>query len=295
MSQALEKLQPEAAEPVFENIRVERTDRALGAEILGVDLTKPIDNRTFAEMHAAWLRYGVVFFREQDLTPQQYIDFASRWGEIHLHPFMRGLDDHPEIFEIIKTEADTRNFGNRWHTDQMFCAEPAKATMLFACEVPALGGDTVFTNLYAAYETLSDGMKAMLSGVRTRSNGNKSQGGKLRTERYAGPMAAKVAPPNEPIISEHPLIRTHPETGRKALYIGSHAERFADMTDEESAPLMNYLMQHARRPEFTCRFKWRQGSIALWDNRCCQHFAVNDYPGERRRMHRITLKGDRPF
>ena len=285
------------AEAPYETIAVSRIAGALGAEISGVDLSQPLDDRTFAEIHRAWLEHQVIFFRDQTLSPAQYLAFAKRWGDIHLHPYMRGLDDHPEIFEIIKKEGDTTNFGGRWHSDQMFCPEPAKATMLYAHEVPTAGGDTLYANLYLAYETLSEGMKRMLAGLKTYNMGDRKYGGKSRAERYVGQgdMAPKVQAPNRDINSEHPLIRTHPETGRKALYIGTHSARFADMTEAESAPLIAYLMEHSHRPEFTCRFRWRPGSLALWDNRCCQHHAVNDYHGQRRRMHRITIKGDRPF
>ena len=294
MSQALHS--DTDAQP-FETITVTPIAGALGAEIGGVDLSQPLDDRVFGEIQRAWLENNVVFFRDQDMTPQQYLAFAKRWGDIHLHPYMKGLDDMPEIFEIIKKEGDTLNFGNRWHSDQMFCPEPAKATMLYAKETPDYGGDTMFSNLYLAYENLSDGMKAMLAKLKTFNSGDAKYGGKSRAERYAqgGSMADKVRPPNEDIDSEHPLIRTHPETGRKALYIGSHTRRFADMTEEESEPLRKFLMAQARRPEFTCRFDWKPGSLAIWDNRCCQHYAVNDYHGQRRRMHRITIKGDTPF
>ena len=281
----------------FETIEVRPIAGALGAEIHGVDLSEPLGNQTWDEIHRAWLQNNVIFFRDQKLTPQQYLSFAKRWGGIHLHPYMKGLDDIPEIFEIIKKEDDTQNFGGRWHTDQMFCPDPAKATMLYALEVPAAGGDTMFSNLYRAYDSLSDGMKAMLADMKTFNVGDRKYGGLSRAERYAkgGSMAGKVAPPKEDINSEHPLIRTHPETGRKALYIGSHTERFTGMTKEESQPLMDYLMEQAHRPEVTCRFRWEVGSLAIWDNRCSQHNAVNDYHGQRRRMHRITIKGDRPF
>ena len=281
----------------FETIEVRPVAGALGAEIHGVDLSETLGNQTWDEIHRAWLQHNVVFFRDQKLTPQQYLAFAKRWGGIHLHPYMKGLDDIPEIFEIIKKEDDTQNFGGRWHTDQMFCPEPAKATMLYALEVPTAGGDTMFSNLYRAYDSLSDGMKTMLADMQTFNVGDRKYGGLSRAERYAkgGSMAGKVAPPKEDINSEHPLIRTHPETGRKALYIGSHTERFAGMTKAESQPLMDYLMEQAHRPEVTCRFRWEVGSLAIWDNRCCQHNAVNDYHGQRRRMHRITIKGDRPF
>ena len=281
----------------YRAIEVSPVAGAMGVEISGVNLAGPLDDEVFRDIYQALLDYQVVFFRDQTLTPEQYLAFAMRWGGIHLHPYMKGMPDQPEIFEIIKNETDTQNFGGRWHSDQMFCPEPAKATMLYAREVPEAGGDTLYSNLYLAYETLSDGMKRMLADVKTVNLGDRKYGGRSRAERYlqGGSMAGKVQPLNQDINSEHPLIRTHPETGRKALYIGSHSARLAGMTDEESAPLIAYLMGQASKPEFTCRFRWRVGSLALWDNRCCQHHAVNDYHGRKRRMHRITIKGDKPF
>ena len=251
--------------------------------------------------HQAFLDHQAIFFHDQDLTPEQFLAFGKRWGGIHFYPYMKGLDGHPEIFELVKKEDDTRVFGNRWHSDQMYTPIPAKATILYAKQLPPVGGDTIFADLYAAYDALSDGMKAMLSGVRTFNNGeNKARyGGLSRAEWYSssekGGMGGKLHDSGEPdaeVIAEHPLIRTHPETGRKALYLGDQTERFVGMTTEESKPLLDYLMAHAHRPEFTCRFRWRVGSLALWDNRCTMHYAVADYPGQRRVMHRLTIKGD---
>jgi alpha-ketoglutarate-dependent taurine dioxygenase len=287
-------LEPES----YKTIEVERIAGALGAEVSGVDLSKPLDDVVFDEIHRAWLENQVLFFRDQEMTSQQYLAFAKRWGGIHLHPYMTGLNDHPEIFEIIKKEEDTQNFGGRWHVDQMFCPEPAKATMLYGRQVPDYGGDTLFANLYLAYDALSQGMKAMIAKLKTVNNGDRRYGGKSRAERYAhgGSMAPKVVrEAGNDIVSEHPLVRTHPETGRRLLFIGSHSERFAGMTQEESAPLLEQLMAHSHQPELTCRFRWQAGSLAIWDNRCCQHNAVNDYNGKRRVMHRITIKGDTPF
>jgi len=282
-------------------IEVSPVAGAMGAEIGGVDLADSPDDEVFREIYQALLEYQAIFFREQELTPEQYLAFAKRWGGIHLHPFMKGMDDHPEILELIKTEKDTRAFGNAWHSDQMFSPIPAKATMLYAHETPDAGGDTLYASLYSAYDALSDGMKAMLGNLRAFNAGDKMKvnGGQSRRERYAGVLneTMKVVDPVDvQTESLHPVIRTHPETGRKALYIGAHTQHLADMTDEESAPLMDMLMRHIRKPEFTCRFRWRPGSLAIWDNRCCQHYAINDYAGKRRRMHRITIAGEEaPF
>jgi len=283
----------------FRRIALEPVSGNLGAIIKGVDLAT-LNDETFAEIHQAWLDYSVIFFREQKLSPLQQIDFAKRFGEIHFHPYMRGLDDHPEILEIIKEPGDDYTFGAVWHTDQMFNPEPAKATMLYAHEVPKSGGDTQFSNQYLAYETLSDPMKAVLENLKTFNVGDgfrRGVGKVNRKDRYASnpTMQAKIREPgNLPTESVHPLVRTHPETGRKSIYIGSHTQNLYGFNESEADTLIDFLRDHSTRPEFTCRFRWEVGSLALWDNRCVQHQALADY-NERRRMHRITIAGDTPF
>lgn len=283
----------------YRHIQVEAVSGALGAEIKGADLGS-LDDDTFAEIHDAWLTHQVVFFRDQKITPEQQIAFARRFGEIHHHPFMKGMDAFPDILEIIKDEGDTHTFGSVWHTDQMFNPQPAKATMLYAKEAPLAGGDTLFANMYLSYDALSEGMKAMLSGVQTWSVGDKfkQSGGRNRREDYSGnsQMAGMVKDPgNVPTEAAHPLFRTHPETGRQGLYIGSHTQSLEGFNDEEAEPILEFLRTHAVRPEFTCRFRWQPGSLALWDNRCVQHYAIPDYDGQRRHMHRITIAGDTPY
>ena len=259
---------------------------AMGAEISGVDL-REVDDQTFAAIHQALLDYGAIFFRDLDITPAQQMAFAQRWGEVHLHPHMPCLPDHPGVIEVLKKETDTSVFGENWHTDQMFTPTPARVTLLYAKEVPPFGGDTMFANLYLAYDTLSDGMKDVIGRLKTVNQYNKQ---KKRPAAMA-PTAPEV--PAEP--AEHPLVRSHPETGRKALYISNPGitRRIAGMTEEESAPILNYLMDHATRPEFTCRFRWEVGSMAVWDNRRVLHYPINDYNGYRRLMHRITIEGER--
>ncbi len=281
----------------FERIETRRISGALGAEVEGVDLSQDLDEQTLREVRGALLDNCVIFFRNQSFTPDQLLAFARRWGEIHLHPFMEGMPSHPEILEIVKRPTDKKNFGGSWHTDQMFSPQPAMGTMLYAKEVPSAGGDTMFTNQYLAYESLSDGMKRMIADLKTVCVGDnfKGHGGKSRKEIHAGQSAMRVKDPGDvQTTSVHPLVRTHPETGRKSLYIGNHVQRFDGMTDAESEPLIAFLMQHSTRPEFTCRFRWETGSLAFWDNRCVQHFAINDYPAETRIMHRITICGDTP-
>ena len=286
----------------YRRITVKPVAGALGAEIGGVDLAR-LDDATFAEIKSAWLAHLVVFFRDQNITPEQQIAFAKRFGDIHHHPFMQGMDDYPDILEIIKEEGDSKAFGEVWHTDQMFNPKPAKATILYAKETPEAGGDTMFTNMYLAYETLSEPMRALLSGVKTFNVGERKKLGRTseittREGRYAGnsKMAAKLKDPGE-LVTEacHPLVRTHPETGRQALYLSNHTQTLDGFKPGEARPIIDYLAAHAVEPEFTCRFRWQVGSLAIWDNRCTQHRALNDYPGQRRRMHRITIAGDAPF
>jgi len=282
----------------YRHIEVTKIAGAMGAEIDGVDLSKELDEATLAEVRAALLDNLVIFFRDQTLTPDTQLAFARRWGEIHLHPFMEGMPSHPEVLEIVKTPADKKNFGGDWHSDQMFSPKPAMGTILYAKEVPSAGGDTLFANLYLAYESLSEGMRRMLDGLRAVSIGDHFKGhdGKSRKEYYADKLNMKVRDPgNVQTTSVHPLVRTHPETGRKALYIGGHVQRFDGMTDDESEPLIAFLKQHSTRPEFTVRVRWESGTMTFWDNRCTQHFAINDYPAETRHMRRITVRGDTPF
>ena len=278
------------------SIEVKPIAGALGAELHGVDLAHMSDE-DFADVHEAFLSHQVVFFRDQKLTPVEQIGVAKRFGEIHLHPYMQGLPDHPEVLEIIKRETDTKNFGGGWHTDQAFSPRPALCTLLYAKETPVFGGDTMFTNMYAAYEALSDTMKQVLAPLKGLFLGDRSAaaGGPSRKEKYTG-GAMKPKDPNadEGTQAEHPLVRTHPDTKRKSLFLSSHTARVVGMTDEESAPILSFLRQHAVRPEFTCRFRWEPGSFAIWDDRCTQHFAINDYNGQRRVMHRITVRGDVP-
>jgi alpha-ketoglutarate-dependent taurine dioxygenase len=265
---------------------------ALGAEILGIDLAHDLGEETVAAVRAAWLEHLVIFFRQQTLSPAQFLHAARRFGEPVEYPFVKGLEGFPQITPVIKLEHEKINFGGLWHSDTAYLERPPMATMLIARETPPRGGDTLFANMYRAYETLSEGMRRMLDGLVVVNSSAKADVTRTREDRVRD--SAKDDARQE-YVAEHPVVRTHPETGRKALYAnGGHALRFRDMTVEESAPLLSYLFSHATRPEFTCRFRWEVGSIALWDNRCTQHNPVNDYHGFRRVMHRVTLKGDVP-
>jgi taurine dioxygenase len=269
-------------------MEIRRIAGALGAELLGVSLEK-LSNEDLDSIRAAWLEHLVVFFRDQELSPAQFMAFARRIGTPVEYPFVKGMESFPEVIEVKKLEHETVNFGGIWHSDTAYLDEPPMASMLLARELPPVGGDTLFANMYLAYETLSAGMKRLLDGLVAVNASSKADVTRTREDRTGGDDRRRE------YVAEHPVVRTHPETGRKALYVNvGHTVRFKDMTAEESAPLLDYLFAHQIRPEFTCRFSWRKGSIALWDNRCAQHNPVNDYHGYRRVMHRITLKGDRP-
>jgi len=269
-------------------MEIRRIAGALGAEIHGIDLSSPTDQEIYF-IKKTWLEHLVVFFRDQDLSPAEFMAFAKRIGKPIEYPFVNGIDGFPEIIEVKKLEHEKVNFGGIWHSDTAYLEEPPMASMLLAREVPPAGGDTLFANMYTAYETLSEGLKKLLLPLTAVNASSKADVTRTREDRTGG------ADKRREYVAEHPVVRTHPETGRKALYVNlGHTVRFRDMTEEESAPLLDYLFQHQVRPEFTCRFSWRPGSLALWDNRCTQHNPVNDYHGHRRLMHRITLAGDRP-
>jgi taurine dioxygenase len=273
-------------------MEVRRVAGALGAEVLGVDLAHALDDDQAATLRRAWHEHLVLFFRGQDLTPAQFMAFARRIGRPVEYPFVKGIEGYPEIIEVKKLAHETVNFGGIWHSDTTYLAEPPMASMLLARETPPFGGDTLFANMYLAYETLSEGMRRMLDGLRAVSSSAKADVSRTREDRIKSDGRTDG---RQEYVAEHPVVRTHPETGRKALYVNvAHTVRFVDMAEAESAPLLGYLFEHQARPEHTCRFVWQPGSIALWDNRCTQHNPVNDYHGHRRVMHRITLAGDRP-
>lgn len=273
------------------SLRVEPIAGALGAEITGVDLAADLSAETVAAIRRAWLEHLVVFFRDQVLEPPDFLAFARRIGEPVEYPFVKGIDGFPEVIAVTKLPHETLNFGGIWHSDTAYLERPPMATLLIAREVPPHGGDTMWSNLYAAYEALSPGMQRLLEGLRAVHSSAQADVSKTREDRIRDGGAGDT----REYLSEHPVVRTHPETGRKALYVNvAHTVRFAGMTDDESRPLLRYLFEHSVRPEFTCRFRWRVGSLALWDNRCALHFPINDYHGHLRRMHRITLAGDVP-
>lgn len=271
---------------------VRRIAGALGAEIHGIDLAGVADDGTVAALRQALLDHLVIFFRGQSLSLDQYLAVARRFGEPIEYPFVKGVDGYPEIIAVTKLETERVNFGGIWHSDTAYLERPPMGSMLLAREVPPFGGDTIFANQYMAYETLSAGMRKLLDGLAAINSSARADVSRTREDRIkdSGRNSAQQV-----YEAEHPVVRTHPETGRKALYVNvAHTVRFAGMTEEESAPILDFLYRHQTRPEFTCRFRWEKGSLAFWDNRAAQHNAVNDYQGHRRVMHRITLAGDKP-
>ena len=273
-------------------LEVRPLSRAVGAEILGINLLDPVSDAQIAEIRKIWLQHGVVFFREQPLEPGAFQAFAQRFGEIIEYPFVKGLPDFPLIVPVLKLPHEKHNFGGVWHTDTTYLQEPPMATMLIARELPPVGGDTLFASNYAAFEGLSPALQDTLRTLKGVNSSAKAAVTHSREDRVADSATDKG---RSELNSEHPVVRTHPETGREALYVNpGHTLRFAGWTEEESAPLLNYLFEQQVKPEYTCRFVWRPGSIAFWDNRCALHNPINDYHGYKRLLHRITLKGDKP-
>jgi alpha-ketoglutarate-dependent taurine dioxygenase len=281
------------------NLDVRPISGSLGAEILGVDLSRNLNQETFAAIHQAFLDHLVIFFRDQDLTVDQQIAFARRFGPLMTDPFVKSSGDHPELLVVVREKTEKRIFGEGWHSDNTFLEKPPLGSFLYAKELPPYGGDTAFANQYLAYEELSPGLRATLDQLRavhTPASYNKS----IAAGRYGADRTMKLrhdAVMDAALVSEieHPVVRTHPETGRKALYVNAgYTVRFKGWSEEESQPLLKYLYEHATKPELSCRFRWAPGSLALWDNRCVMHKAINDYFGQRRVMHRVVAEGDRP-
>jgi taurine dioxygenase len=279
-----------AARSPYRHIEMRRIAGALGAEIGGVDVARPLADEIVAEIHRAFLDHLVIFLRGQKLAPQQLLAFAQRFGQPMEYPQLKGLPECPLVTPVVKLEHERVNFGGVWHSDTSYLARPPMASMLYAVETPPRGGDTLFANQYLAYETLSEGLQQTLAGLVGVNSSAKADVSKTREDRLRDAGAELKV-----LIGEHPVVRTHPESGRKALYLNfGHTARFRGWTEQESAPLLDYLFMHQVQPEFTCRFHWEPGSLAFWDNRCTQHNPMNDYHGYRRVMHRVTLAGDTP-
>lgn len=278
----------------FQTITVTPLSPALGAEIGGVDISAGIDDKQLGEIKQAFSDYGVVFFRDQDINPDQHIEFAERWGKINVNRFFQAVESHPQIAEVRKESHQKANIGADWHTDHSYDQMPAMGSILYAREVPSVGGDTLFSSMYAAYESLSDGLKQTLSTLSAVHSSRHVFGAGAYDARDVDDLGGRLGnTDNATQDAIHPVIIRHPLSGRPALYVnGDFTVKFEGWTKEESQPLLDYLYAQARQNEFTCRFKWGRGSMAIWDNRATHHCALNDYHGHFRLMHRITIEGE---
>lgn len=270
-------------------LQIRKTAGALGAELSGINLAGPLSDAQIAEIRQAFVDHQVIFFRDQSLTPDQQRAFGRRFGPLNIHPYVSGMAEFPEVMEVIKEPEDRTNFGGGWHSDMSFLERPAIASILHAVEIPDWGGDTLFASQAAAYEALTPGLKSVLDGL----NGVHSAGREYSASGHsAQKRSSMVVAEAEGVTGEyvHPVVLTHPETGRKALYVNpAFTERFDGWSKRESKPLLDFLFEHSRYEAFTTRFTWSPGAVAMWDNRSVWHFALNDYPGQRRHMRRVTI------
>ena len=271
---------------------------ALGAEIYGANLKDRDDSRMWQELRQAFLEYCVIAVRGQDLSLDDLMRVGGKFGEPCYYPFAKGMEGYPYITEVIKEKHERENFGADWHTDTMYVEKPPRATLLYAVETPPTGGDTLYVNTAAAYDALSDGMKKMLSSLKgVASSGQKHRRGGGRAAHFnrIGSMAVQNLEQADAYEATHPLVRTHPETCRKSLYVSAlHTLRFDGFTEDESRPLIEFLTDHCSAPEFSCRVRWEPGQLTVWDNRTTLHNAINDYHGYRRQMLRLTAGPEVP-
>ncbi len=273
---------------------VEPLTGALGAEIAGIDLARGLDAQQFTALRRAWNEHLVLVFRDQDLDPEAQTAVARQFGELHIHPYVEGLPDHPEVIEIVKEPEEANAWGAGWHSDVSFEERPSLGSLLHAKEIPPFGGDTLFANMELAYETLPAETKERIAGLTAIHRSGKP-------ERYADSYRSMRPRQNDARRTSHPVVRTHPETGRKILFVNPiFTERIEDLEEAEAKPLLAGLLAHATRPEFTCRVRWAAKTVVLWDNRSVLHNAMTDFfaargnTGYRRVMHRVTIEGDRP-
>ncbi len=288
------RVRPQQVGEPYRLIEVTPYSASLGAVISGVDLSQELDEEVIAEIRRALVEHLVVFFRGQEMSPEQHLAFGRRFGTLSQHDQVKGMAEYPDIIEVRQEPTDKRNFGGAWHGDVTYLPEPPLGSILYAKEVPPIGGDTLWSNLYVAYESLSDGMRAMLDPLVMMHTPAKIYG--LASRDWSKDSSMDSAPSkNAHYETAHPLVRTHPESGRKLVYVsGAFTPRFENMTEEESKPLIDFLMDHVTHEPFTCRWRWEVGDVAFWDNRATLHYALNDYSGHRRIMHRVTINGERP-
>jgi taurine dioxygenase len=276
-------------------LKLRRLSNALGVEVCGVDVSKPMSEAAFGEIYQAFLNYGILLLRAQDITREQHIEFSRRFGELDRHDALP-RDRHPQYPELLLvtnepnpdgTPSDSRYTGRQWHSDMSFTTVPSLGSLLRCHVIPEVGGDTLFANMTMAYDALSDGMKKLIAGL----HGIHMSGTRKIANQTTGTVRAAEQKRINPPVAQ-PVVRVHPETGRKALYLGEKVSRFDGMTEEESKPLIDYLNRHATRPEFVYRHQWRKHDILVWDNRCTMHQALGDFDEtQRRHMERTTVLG----
>ncbi|MDH3702194.1 MAG: TauD/TfdA family dioxygenase [Alphaproteobacteria bacterium] len=280
--------EPAQSQPSYSRIEVAPLSGALGAAITGIDLSEPLDDATFAEVERAFHENLVVVFPGQEISPADHLAFTRRIGPVEPHPLgsRRGLEDHPEVMVLENKPGKIGPRNDFWHSDISFGEIPPAASILFAVEITIGRSDTMFCNMYAAYESLSEGLKRMLDGMSAMHTAE------LLVREVPNRLSVDVAPS----AVRHPVVRTHPATGRKALYVNPHyTDRFEGWTAEESRPLLDYLAAHATRPENVFRHRWSVGDFLIWDNRCTMHYALRDYDDTMPRfLYRTTAAGDRP-
>jgi len=278
-------------------LKIEPVTPALGAEVTGVDLLSAMPGE-ISVVKEAFAKHSVLFFRDQDTAPPGLVKVTRKFGDVLRVPYVEGMTSCPDVIAVLKeaNEKKISTFGGTWHTDFSFLPEPPAATLLFAYEIPPVGGDTIWASQYLAYDALSDGMKALLDPLKA-----------IHTGWPHGTMGPNPDVPvsrsikmvrNDPSADRevaHPVVRVHPVTGKKALFVNPvYTQRFEGMTAAESKPILDFLHQHSVRAEFCCRLRWRPGTLAMWDNRCLMHLAVNDYDGHRRLLYRTTVAGEIP-
>lgn len=276
------------------NLEIKPLTGACGAEVFGVNIAYSLSDRTVAAIRQALLDHTVIFFRDQNLMPETHRAFTKRFGELVTNPVYAHVEGYPDIMPVVKEATDKYIIGDTWHSDMSYMELPPLGSLLYAREVPDVGGDTLFANMYLAYEMLPDVMKEMLEG-RKAHHSDRYLTSRVAERNVGRSTQLRTDAASQEHLALHPIVRTHEETGRKCLYVNfPFTWSIEGMSREESLPILNQLHAHCSRPEFTCRFRWRKGSLAFWDNRCTMHYAVNDYPGRRREMHRMTIAGTRP-
>ena len=274
---------------MIQSLKIRRVAGALGAEIGGVDLAAPLPDAAIAAIRQALVEHQVIFFRDQALSPAQQVAFGARFGPLNIHPYVAGMASQPEVMEVVKEPQDKINFGGGWHSDMSFLERPAIGSILYAVETPEVGGDTLFASQAAAYDALSSGLKATLETLNAVHSAAREYSSQGHSAQKRSSMSVAEA---DGMVGEyvHPIVLVHPETGRRALYVNpAFTLRIEGWKISESKALLDYLFQHSRYEGFTTRFSWKPGSVAFWDNRSVWHFALNDYPGERRHMRRVTV------